>query len=60
MGLVVAGMEAKRIAFSTLGIGEITVAVHRGRLPNVRKMHAGSPVELGMAEKLKLPRPNSV
>lgn len=57
MGLVVCGMQAKTIA-SKLGMSEVTVAVHRGRV--MRKMRAGSPVELGrMGEKLKLPRDNS-
>jgi FixJ family two-component response regulator len=57
MGLLVCGMQAKIIA-SKLGMSEVTVAVHRGRL--MRKMRAGSPVELGrMGEKLKLPRDNS-
>lgn len=56
MGLLVCGMQAKNIA-SKLGMSEVTVAVHRGRL--IRKMRAGSPVELGrMGEKLKLPRDN--
>jgi FixJ family two-component response regulator len=57
MGLLVCGMQAKTIA-SNLGMSEVTVAVHRGRV--MRKMRAGSPVELGrMGEKLKLPRDNS-
>ena len=57
MGLLVCGMQAKTIA-SKLGTSEVTVAVHRGRV--MRKMRAGSPVELGrMGEKLKLPRDNS-
>ena len=57
MGLLVCGMQAKIIA-SKLGMSEVTVAVHRGRL--MRKMRAGSPVELGrMGEKLKLPQDNS-
>jgi FixJ family two-component response regulator len=57
MGLLVSGMQAKTIA-SKLGTSEVTVAVHRGRV--MRKMRAGSPVELGrMGEKLKLPRENS-
>jgi FixJ family two-component response regulator len=57
MGLLVCGMQAKIIA-SKLGMSEVTVAVHRGRV--MRKMRAGSPVELGrMGEKLKLPRDNS-
>jgi FixJ family two-component response regulator len=57
MGLLVSGMQAKIVA-SKLGMSEVTVAVHRGRL--MRKMRAGSPVELGrMGEKLKLSRDNS-
>ena len=53
MGLIVSGMQTKEVA-SMLGMSEITVAVHRGRV--MRKMHATSHVELGrMAEKLKLP-----
>jgi FixJ family two-component response regulator len=53
MGLIVSGMLTKNVA-SMLGMSEITVAVHRGRV--MRKMHAASPVELGrMAEKLNLP-----
>jgi FixJ family two-component response regulator len=57
MGLLVSGMQAKTIA-SKLGTSEVTVAVHRGRV--MRKMRAGSPVELGrMGEKLKLSRDNS-
>ena len=53
MGLIVSGMQTKNVA-SMLGMSEITVAVHRGRV--MRKMHAASPVELGrMAEKLNLP-----
>jgi FixJ family two-component response regulator len=54
MGLIVSGMHTKKVG-STLHLSEITVAVHRGRV--MRKMHAGSPAELGrMAEKLKLPQ----
>jgi FixJ family two-component response regulator len=50
-------MQAKIIA-SKLGMSEVTVAVHRGRV--MRKMRAGSPVELGrMGERLQLPRDNS-
>ena len=53
MGLIVSGMHTKNVG-ATLRMSEITVAVHRGRI--IRKMHAGSPAELGrMAEKLKLP-----
>lgn len=53
MRLLVSGMQTKQIA-SMLGTSEITAAVHRGHV--MRKMKAGSPVELGrMAEKLKLP-----
>ena len=52
MGLIVSGMHTKKVG-STLGMSEITVAVHRGRI--IRKMPAGSPAELGrMAERLKL------
>ena len=58
MGLIVSGMHTKKVG-STLGMSEITVAVHRGRV--MRKMHAGSPAELGrMAEKLKLPQAKDV
>ena len=54
MGLIVSGMHTKKVG-ATLRMSEITVAVHRGRI--IRKMHAGSPAELGrMAEKLKLPK----
>ncbi|HEY6340412.1 MAG TPA: response regulator [Bryobacteraceae bacterium] len=57
MGLIVSGMHTKEVG-STLRLSEITVAVHRGRV--MRKMHAGSPAELGrMAEKLKLPQAKS-
>ena len=53
MGLIVSSMQTKNVA-SMLGMSEITVAVHRGRV--MRKMRAASPVELGrMAEKLNLP-----
>jgi FixJ family two-component response regulator len=53
MGLIVSGMHTKKVG-STLHLSEITVAVHRGRV--MRKMHAGSPAQLGRtAEKLKLP-----
>jgi FixJ family two-component response regulator len=46
-------MHTKKVG-AVLRMSEITVAVHRGRV--MRKMHAGSPAELGrMAEKLKLP-----
>ena len=54
MGLITSGMHTKKIG-STLGMSEVTVAVHRGHL--MRKMHADSPAELGrMAEKLNLPQ----
>jgi FixJ family two-component response regulator len=53
MGLIASGMHTKKVG-AVLRMSEITVAVHRGRI--MRKMHAGSPAELGrMAEKLKLP-----
>ncbi len=58
MGLIVSGMHTKKVG-STLGMSEVTVAVHRGHL--MRKMHASSLAELGrMAEKLKLPEANYV
>jgi FixJ family two-component response regulator len=54
MGLIVSGMHTKKVG-SLLGVSEVTVAVHRGRL--MRKMHASSLAELGrIAEKLKLPQ----
>jgi len=58
MGLIVSGMHTKKVG-SLLGMSEVTVAVHRGRL--MRKMHASSLAELGrIAEKLKLPQPEYV
>jgi FixJ family two-component response regulator len=52
MELVVSGMQTKQIA-SALGTSEVTAAVHRGNV--MRKMHAGSPAELGsMVERLRL------
>jgi FixJ family two-component response regulator len=52
MELMVSGMQTKQIA-SALGTSEITAAVHRGNV--MRKMHAGSPAELGsMVERLRL------
>jgi FixJ family two-component response regulator len=52
MELMVSGMQTKQIA-TALGTSEITAAVHRGNV--MRKMHAGSPAELGsMVERLRL------
>jgi FixJ family two-component response regulator len=52
MELMVSGMQTKQIA-SALGTSEVTAAVHRGNV--MRKMHAGSPAELGsMVERLRL------
>jgi FixJ family two-component response regulator len=54
MGLIVSGIHTKKVG-SLLGMSEVTVAVHRGRL--MRKMRASSLAELGrIAEKLKLPQ----
>jgi FixJ family two-component response regulator len=53
MTLVVEGRLNKQIA-AQLGISEITVKAHRGRV--MRKMHAGSlPDLVTMAERLRLP-----
>jgi FixJ family two-component response regulator len=58
MGLIVSGMHTKKVG-STLGMSEVTVAVHRGHV--MQKMRAGSVAELGrMAEKLKLPQTECV
>jgi FixJ family two-component response regulator len=52
MELLVSGMQTKQIA-TALGTSEVTAAVHRGNV--MRKMHAGSPAELGsMVERLRL------
>ena len=52
MELMVSGMQTKQIA-SALGTSEVTAAVHRGNV--MRKMHAGTPAELGsMVERLRL------
>jgi FixJ family two-component response regulator len=51
MELMVSGMQTKQIA-SALGTSEVTAAVHRGNV--MRKMHAGTPAELGsMVERLR-------
>jgi FixJ family two-component response regulator len=53
MSMVVAGMLNKQIGFE-LGISEITVKIHRGRVMN--KMDAQSVAELvRMTERLKIP-----
>jgi FixJ family two-component response regulator len=52
MALVTTGLLNKQVAFD-LGISEITVKVHRGRV--MRKMQAGSLVDLAaMATKLRI------
>jgi FixJ family two-component response regulator len=52
MALVTTGLLNKQVAFD-LGISEITVKAHRGRV--MRKMQAGSLVDLAaMAAKLRL------
>jgi FixJ family two-component response regulator len=52
MALVVSGLMNKQVGFE-LGISEITVKAHRGRV--MRKMKAGSLAELvNMAARLRL------
>ncbi len=58
MALVVSGRLNKQIG-AELGISEITVKAHRGRM--MRKMHAGSLAELVvMAGRLGLPAKSSL
>lgn len=58
MALVTTGLLNKQVAFD-LGISEVTVKVHRGRV--MRKMQAGSLVDLAaMAAKLRLGQTSAV
>lgn len=57
MGLVVAGLLNKQVG-AELGISEITVKAHRGKM--MQKMQAGSLAQLvKMAAKLRVPAPTS-